>query len=136
MTWTYSGDPRDSEVDAIRFLIGDVNTNDQLINDEEILYLISTEPTTLQRAIVAANTILLSFAMLIDKSVGDLKISASQRHKNYMAVIVMLEDRAGASAGLPFAGGISVTDKTAREGKSDRVKPAFKVDMNRNTRLR
>ena len=38
MTWTYSGDPATNARDAIRFLTGDTDTNDQLINDEEIAW--------------------------------------------------------------------------------------------------
>lgn len=136
MSWSYSGDPRDSELDAVRFLAADTDTENQLVQDEEILYVIGVESTTLQRAVVVAHTASLSLAKLVDKSVGDLKLSLSQRYKNYMDVVAKLEDRAGAAKGLPYAGGISVADKTVKEANSDRVKPAFKIDMNKNTRLR
>jgi hypothetical protein len=33
MTWSYSGDPSSSSTDAVRFLVGDTDTNDQLISN-------------------------------------------------------------------------------------------------------
>mgnify|MGYP003118570883 CR=1 FL=1 len=39
MTWTYSGDPDSTALDAIRFLIGDTDTNDQLLSNEEISWV-------------------------------------------------------------------------------------------------
>jgi len=41
MTWTYSGNPANSSSDAVRFLIGDTDTTDQLISNEEIAYLVT-----------------------------------------------------------------------------------------------
>ena len=32
--WTYSGNPAASDKDAVRFLVGDTNTSDQLVSDE------------------------------------------------------------------------------------------------------
>ena len=43
MTWTYSGNPSSTERDAVRFLVGDTDTNDQLLSNEEIDYLV-TQP--------------------------------------------------------------------------------------------
>ena len=39
MAWTYSGDPSSSARDAIRFLVGDTDTNDQLVTNEEIAWV-------------------------------------------------------------------------------------------------
>lgn len=38
MTASYSGDPATSELDAIRYLIGDTSVSDALVSDEEIQY--------------------------------------------------------------------------------------------------
>ena len=39
MAWSYSGDPDSSALDGIRFLIGDTDTNDQLLANEEITWM-------------------------------------------------------------------------------------------------
>ncbi len=40
MSWSYSKNPADSELDKLRFLIGDINTNEPILQDEEIQFLI------------------------------------------------------------------------------------------------
>lgn len=40
MSFTYSGNPDSSTLDAMRFMIGDTNPCDPLLQDEEINYLI------------------------------------------------------------------------------------------------
>lgn len=41
MTWSYSGDPSNSDVDRCRFMIGDTDESNQLMQDEEIQYIIA-----------------------------------------------------------------------------------------------
>lgn len=40
MTWTYSGDPKASELDLYRFLISDTVEYDPIMQDEEITYIL------------------------------------------------------------------------------------------------
>lgn len=40
MAATYSGDPRTSAKDSLRFVLGDTNVNDAMLQDAEISYLI------------------------------------------------------------------------------------------------
>jgi hypothetical protein len=49
MSWTYNGDPSSSEIEEIRFLIADTDVNNQLMQDEEIQYLIDTYGTKSNR---------------------------------------------------------------------------------------
>lgn len=42
MTFTYSGDPSNSDLDAARFLIGDTDKEAPIMQDEEIMYIINT----------------------------------------------------------------------------------------------
>ena len=42
MSFSYSGDPNASELDAMRFLIGDTDVNQPIMQDEEIQYIIDT----------------------------------------------------------------------------------------------
>ena len=41
MSWNYSGNPASSKIDEMRFVIGDTNENDPIMQDEEIDYLIA-----------------------------------------------------------------------------------------------
>jgi len=127
VTWSYTHDPRDTPVDEVRFLIGDTTTTTPLVQDEEILYVLGTEATTLLAAVVVAKSIAMKLGREVDKQVGDLKISASTRYKNYLEVLQTLEDRANVALAGPYAGGISVSRKKTVENTADLVKPTFKV---------
>lgn len=79
MTWTYSGDPGSSTRDLVRFLIGDTDTTDQLLTNEEIDYLITTFTDGYSAAIGAVNALIAKFARQVDESkkVADLSLSRS-----------------------------------------------------------
>lgn len=78
MTWSYSGDPSSSTLDEVRFLIQDTDTNDQLLSNEEINYLIAGYADDAYSAAVACVVALIgqaSRSIEESKSVGDLSIS-------------------------------------------------------------
>jgi len=78
MAWTYSGDPANSNRDAVRFLCGDTDTTNQQINDAEIAFLLSQwNSNTYLAAAFACDAIAGIYASKADssRSVGDLSIS-------------------------------------------------------------
>jgi hypothetical protein len=79
MTYSYSGDPSDSEVDAVRFLIGDTDASDWLLTDEEIQWTVTVRGNAYIAAPYAAESIGAKLSRESDssKSVGDLSLSKS-----------------------------------------------------------
>ena len=77
MTWSYSGDPSDSALDEIRFLIGDTDTNDQLLSNEEITYLYDAYGDAYAAAISCVVSLISKASRGVEesKSVGDLSLS-------------------------------------------------------------
>lgn len=81
MTWTYTADPSTSTKDAVRFLIGDTDETNQVIQDEEIYFNLGEVGGEPYRA--ASNTCYnlaaryTSEAQSTSKSVGGLSISKS-----------------------------------------------------------
>jgi len=71
MSWTYSGDPTSSPKDELRFLIGDTNSVEPIMQDEELQYLIGkygTNDNLLKyHTYIQASTI---FARDIKRSLG------------------------------------------------------------------
>ena len=88
MAWSYSGNPADSEKDAVRFLIGDTDTDDQLLSDAEINYVIVESGGSIyQAAHDAAYAIAGKFSrMASSKSVGDMSISYADRAQAFFAL--------------------------------------------------
>lgn len=99
MTWSYSGDPSQSELDQVRFVIGDTDSGDQLLSDEEILWLISARGSASLGAPYAAEAIAAKLARESDssKSVGDLSLSQSlsARSQKFYALADRLHSQAG-----------------------------------------
>ena len=91
MAWTYSGDPSASSLDAVRFLIGDTDTTNQLLQNAEITFLYSQWNSNAYLAAAHACDALYSkFAAKSDysRSVGDLSISTQfgQQADRYRAL--------------------------------------------------
>ena len=135
MTWTYSGDPANNARDAIRFLTGDTDTNDQLINDEEIAWTnnqVTGSNTALTALYEVSYRVLLAiaskFSRLADQSVGDLSVSMSQKAqaaRDQASELKALALREG-SVPIPYLGGMSKSDKRIDADDSDMVQPSFR----------
>ena len=143
MTWTYSGDPATNARDAIRFLTGDTDTNDQLINDEEIAWTNNqvtgsdTATTALYEVSYRVMVAIASkFSRLADQSVGDLKVDMYQKATNAREQAKLLYAQASREGNTPtpYAGGISVSDKEIDEDNSDIVLPYFSRGQFTNSR--
>lgn len=78
MAFTYV-DPGSNDRDKVRFMIGDVDSNDYHFNDAEIAYLLTTWTTPIDAAIAGADMIAGRFAHKTNysRSIGDLSISES-----------------------------------------------------------
>lgn len=128
MGWTYSGNPSDSTKDAVRFLLGDTDSSSPLVTDEEIAYAVAEEGDARLAASVVAKAIASVFGRKADKSVGDLHISYKSQADYYSGLAVELTAKSTAYA-MPYAGGISISDKDASRDNSDRVRPSFSRSM-------
>ncbi len=128
MAWTYDENPSSVPRDAVRLLIGDTDTTDQQLSDGEIAFYLAEEDSTYAAAVQACYAIAAKYVRLTDKSVGDLRISYSQRQIAYKELAKFLIEKAGMSQGMMYAGGISVDDKQDTKEETDRVQPAFNIN--------
>lgn len=129
MTFTYSGDPGNSDRDQVRFLVGDTaELAGVSLSDEEIAYLLVSEGSVLRAAVAGAERILDRLARQVNKQVGDLRIDATDRHRQYRETVARLRRQVRTGA-PPWAGAISRRDKEARAADGDRVEPAFSRDL-------
>lgn len=93
--WTYDGDPMGDRKDEVRFLVGDTDTTEQLVTDEEVNFVLSQyPPVTGKPAWLAsahvADGIAARFARRADRSVGPLSISAKQQRDHYVELAASL----------------------------------------------
>lgn len=142
MAWTYSGDPDSSALDGIRFLIGDTDTNDQLLANEEITWMnsqVSGSTTSTDSLYTVAYrcmiTIASKFSRLADQAVGDMRVSMSQKARGAREQAKELKVLAQSEGGTPtpYAGGLTISDKELDLDNSDLVKPSFSQGQFANT---
>ncbi len=103
MAWTYSGNPASSLRDRVRFLIGDTDSTNQLLQDAEIDWLLSQwNNDAYVAATQACNSLATRFAAKSDysKSVGDLSISTQygQQADRYRALAAALAAQAATAS--------------------------------------
>lgn len=119
---------------SVRLLLGDTDTTDQQLQDEEIYFALSlTSDNIYSAALWACNSLSSKYARLVDTQLdGVLEARYSTLSKQYSTLATSLEQVAnkysGGSLGVS-AGGISVTTVDAKNTDPDRVKPAFTIDQ-------
>lgn len=84
MSWTYSGNPTNSQIDECRFLLGDTNESEPIMQDEEIQYIIDmyegNKNQILYQLFSRAATI---FARDIKRSLGPQSEDPTERLKYF-----------------------------------------------------
>lgn len=110
MSWTYDVTQLStSQLMQIRFEIGDTDSADPLMQDEEINYAIGAESSVASAAAKCCEGIARKFARLADTTLGPSKVAASQRFDHYQALAKQLrKDTTAMNA--PTGGGMYVTD--------------------------
>lgn len=138
MTWTYGGAPGTTTSatrrDAVRLLVGDTDTTDQQMTDEEIAFALSQASEDIYNAsALLCRALSGKYARLVDTSVESVSSSYSQRAKQYAELAVRLtkEGKRMGSVGLgvPVAGGMSISEMEGVENDTDRVPSAFRIEQ-------
>ena len=134
MAWTYTNDPANVPRDAVRLLVGDIDTTDQKITDEAIAFFLDQAgEDTYGAAALAARSIAATYAVEVDSRFESVSANYSQLSKNYYELAKRLEQQAkkfGTNGlGVPIAGGIRVDDMNSVNQDSDRVMPKFNRDQ-------
>lgn len=96
---TYSGDPADTDLDQVRFLLRDTDTAAPLLTDTEIEWLLTEWGDTRQAARAGAETLAARFAQsaVTSKRIGDLALteSYSEQSVTFARLAGMLAQQAG-----------------------------------------
>ena len=131
--WTYSGDPTNSTTDQIRFLIGDTKESDPLLSDGEIKWALAQRSSIYGAAAFCCRSLATRFAREVDNVVNEMHLLYSQRMKAFRAMALDYEGQSSMRGGaLPFAGGISISEKVQNANNPDLVEPAFQIGMDTN----
>lgn len=111
MTWSYSGDPATSDLDAVRFYVQDTREDFPLLSNEEIQYVLITWmpvfDSVVYCAAVCAEVIASKFAREVSVSADGVSVGANELQQKYKTLAEDLRDQwqeiqaAGAGAEIP-----------------------------------
>jgi hypothetical protein len=133
--WTYDttqliGVSATNKLMQVRTLIADTNNKDQLLWDEQIAFAIAQVGNIYKAAADCCRQIAAKYSRDVDITEGLLHKTYSARQKAFAARAAELDQRAKLTgAGVPYAGGISQTDKQLVSQDSDRVVPQFMIGL-------
>lgn len=131
MTWTYNPVTiATTPKDQVRLMVGDTDSTDPLLQDEEITFLLTLYPTMRRAAAYAAESIAASLSRLADYKTGqELSEMLSQKAQGYRALATRLMHDANLHISGPIWGGSSLQSKVDDAQDSDAVQPFFYRDM-------
>lgn len=122
-TWTYEGD-LDDPLQEVRFLIQDTDSTHPLFTDNEVSYALGAANDNVRRAAISlVERLLVRYSQMADTTELDLSVRASQLYENAERLLIQL--KSGGSAGVPYAGGISISDINVNLANTDRVVSTF-----------
>lgn len=138
MAWSYDASDLNTttasgRLNSVRFLVGDTDTSDQLVQNEEINFGLSQTNNDIYKAAAwICRGIVAKFSRLVDTTLdGALSAKYSDKVKQYQTLATQVENQgkkvSGKSLGV-YAGGISVADMTVSNEDPDRVLPAFGIN--------
>jgi hypothetical protein len=132
VTWTYD---LTTSIGKVRLRIGDTDTNDQVLSDEEI----ATQTTATSSIDVAAmhccELALAKFSRKVDRSVVGINSTRSQLVTHFQELLKILQ-RVAANAGgvVGYVGGIEQDRKDSAVADTNYIQPAFSVGSEDFTR--
>ncbi len=130
MSWTYGGDPKNSDRDKIRLLVGDTDSSNQLVTDEEIDWALDRESSIFEAAALTAEFVAASFARNPDKQIRDLSVKFSQTISSYRELAEEYKQRSsGQGTWKDLAPGLSQDTKDSYDDDDDLVKPILERDQ-------
>lgn len=131
--WTY--DPSqiaNSTRYQVRRLVGDVIAEDPQILDAEVDFFITQRANAYGAAAECCRSIAAQYSRKVDTTTpGELVTHFSTQQKAYAQRAVELEARSSAlgAGAMPYAGGISISDKINVQADTDRVQPSFNIGL-------
>ncbi len=129
--WSYGNDPITNQIDAVRYLIGDTNSNDKQLSDCEIKFNLSSSGNVLEAAICAVQSLIALYARDFDNK---SKSMSAQVTANYREMLKTLQEKRSNNMAPIYSGGLTKSDKQINEKNSDVVQPIFTREIDDNRR--
>ena len=134
MAFTYSGDPSSSSSDFVRFLIGDTDSTDALLQDEEIAHLLAETPDVRMAASKAALGAAAKLARRVNGATGRVRKDLAAQYEHYADLAKRLQREATMRGAEVEAGGVFKDDVRNDQLDESLVQPEFEVGVHDDPR--
>lgn len=127
MAYTYSS-ALSTNLDKVRFLIGDTTETDDSLSDAEITGILTMYPSVHRAAAAICDRKAADFASRPDISIDGASFRYGERAKMYQELAKAIrssEKSAAGGFGLPFVGGVSASEIASEELDTDRQANKF-----------
>lgn len=120
MSWSYNF-TLSAAKDKVRLLLGDTNTNDQILSNEEITFFLTEHGSNIYSAVAAcAEAAAAKFLRDKDRSAVGMSSNLSDRYNRFLELAKKYKARAGISAELDV-GGILESRRDTIRSNSDLI---------------
>lgn len=135
MTWSYTGDPTTSPRDELRFTLQDTDTGLQLLQDEELDFLINEwmpkYDSLTYVASVAAATISRKFVGIVSVSADGVSVNTADLAQRYRDLALQLRDEYKAAQ---IGGEVNIDNVLIGQGPDYSIRPLrFGVGLHDNS---
>lgn len=135
MTWTYDTSVLTEATatgrrNVVRLLIGDTDTSDQQLQNEEIDYFLDNNDddvfTATKQAVLS---LIAKYSRQVDTWMGHTRVERSQRVRSYNKLYEQLCNDPSRLLAYMLVGGTSISEKETAAADSDAVQPLFSKNM-------
>lgn len=133
--WLYTAQPSTRNIDRVRLLIGDTDSADQLLTDDEVSWFLELHGSLNRSASEAARAIAAKFARLMNRSIGGLSADFSAKYRQYMELADNLLQKEETSPVSPYISGYKRSAKEAVELDLDRETTFSRKGVHDNNRV-
>lgn len=137
VSWSYTPDLlATSPLMQVRLLIGDINEDTPLMQDEEIDYFLTQSAGSYYAAARCCDVLYSRYVQKDSVTVGPLTVNEREKATDFMNLAKILRNRAAMEGGtVPNWGGNSIAEKIAVSEDEDRIGTAARVDGDANPPL-
>lgn len=118
-----------SQVYEVRFYLGDTDSADWQLQDEEIQFSLDTRGNVYGATALCALALKGKYSRLVSISADGMSQALGQRVANYQALFVEYQRKEVIHYAMPSLYGVSVADMRATLGNMDRVPDIFRLGL-------
>jgi hypothetical protein len=129
MSFSFNDD-LSTELDMVRFKLGDITTPNHLMEDETIAALILVGGSPSHVALACARSLRSQFARKIARYIGPMSVSEEGLFENFTSLVIQLEDEVARTGAISIhVGGYSKALEEALDADTDIPPLGFDIDM-------